>query len=1181
MNKTGEKSKLILPARILDIVTTAGLAFFFSLYFGYTHTFSADNPGKIFQQKFLSQSENHIIPFAGQTIFSDINRNQTHERQISLIKGQYFHLEFLINGLNARISLKGPDGGTTSETSVVESVPTPTIFIVKDSGIYTFTIHAEDESEDGYYELSVKEIRQSQPSDVVRKRADEASFQGKLSIQKWTYESFQNAIRFYKEAIQLWRSIGDKSGETNAILDVCDAYLLTNQSVKAVQNYNIALTTSRQLKSVRHETISRIGLCKSYNAVGEYQKGLEHCERGVRLAESSSDKNLQALSLDSLGQIQWYLDNPTTAIDCYKKALEIWRKLKNRLGEAETLLNLGYLEFQFGETEQAQRTANTALNLYHVKKNPRGESLVLIALGHFASRLGDKQKALDYYERSLKLSRLVKELKGEAGALIGIAYIYEGFGEIDKAFAYNNQALNIFRKLSHPSMEAYLLIEIGQYFNLKKDYPNALKYLQLGLKISRENKYNFFESLALQTLGNTYKSINKERSLEYYKLALLRVKEIDFYAESQILSDLGEINQELGKSHFSEAQDYFQKALESHRKIKNISGESLTLFRFAKLERERGNLDKAKEYIETSLNLSDTLRSQFTNQDFRSLYAASAHDFQELYIDVLMRLDKERPNKGFAASAFEASERGRARTLLEMLAESKINLGTDIDSALLDKVSQLQKQLREKSEKQIKLLSGKHSAEEENALAKEIESILNEYKETQDNIRLSNPRYASLTQPHHLSLKEIQEQLLDDQTQLVEFSLGENRSFLWVVSQSSIESFELPKREVIETAVKRTLGLLIESSEDSRALRNGKQNSLTLASEAKYETEVLRLSEMLFAGTQSSIKANRLLVVGDGALQSFPFAALISPKSKVQSQKSENQSESANSLIADYEIVNLPSASTLAVLRKENRINQSQKKSVAIFADPVFSKDDERFQTGSVAANKSINQRAMRRSNVETLRALSELARASNNKTTVRGNGFNLPRLPYSKGEADVISQLLSPEETIISLGFDANLKAATSKDLANYRIVHFATHGILNSEQPELSGIVFSLFNARGENQNYFLNLQEIYNLKLPVELVVLSACQTGLGKELKGEGIVGLTRGFMYAGARRVIASLWKVDDVATAELMKRFYKKLLQEKFSPSSALRAAQVEMSEQTRWKNPFYWAGFVIQGEWQ
>jgi CHAT domain-containing protein len=164
---------------------------------------------------------------------------------------------------------------------------------------------------------------------------------------------------------------------------------------------------------------------------------------------------------------------------------------------------------------------------------------------------------------------------------------------------------------------------------------------------------------------------------------------------------------------------------------------------------------------------------------------------------------------------------------------------------------------------------------------------------------------------------------------------------------------------------------------------------------------------------------------------------------------------------------------------------------------------------------------------------------------------------------------------------FAASRAIATSPQLSQYRIVHFATHGILNSKNPELSGVVLSLVDDKGTVENGFLRLHDIFNLNLPAELVVLSACKTGLGQEVKGEGLVGLTRGFMYAGAPRVLVSLWNVDDEGTSELMSRFYKKMLQEGQKPTAALRAAQIEMLQETKWKAPYYWAAFVLQGEWK
>jgi CHAT domain-containing protein len=173
------------------------------------------------------------------------------------------------------------------------------------------------------------------------------------------------------------------------------------------------------------------------------------------------------------------------------------------------------------------------------------------------------------------------------------------------------------------------------------------------------------------------------------------------------------------------------------------------------------------------------------------------------------------------------------------------------------------------------------------------------------------------------------------------------------------------------------------------------------------------------------------------------------------------------------------------------------------------------------------------------------------------------------------------PGTGLHATGFDANRAAAVSPALAEYRIVHLATHGVLNTRQPDLSGVVLSLVDAAGRPQDGFLRLHDIYNLRLNADLVVLSACQTALGRDVGGEGLVGLTRGFMYAGAKAVVASLWQVDDESTSELMKRFYRGMLEEKRRPADALRAAQLDMSRQRRWSAPFHWAGFVLQGDWR
>jgi CHAT domain-containing protein len=201
-------------------------------------------------------------------------------------------------------------------------------------------------------------------------------------------------------------------------------------------------------------------------------------------------------------------------------------------------------------------------------------------------------------------------------------------------------------------------------------------------------------------------------------------------------------------------------------------------------------------------------------------------------------------------------------------------------------------------------------------------------------------------------------------------------------------------------------------------------------------------------------------------------------------------------------------------------------------------------------------------------------------RTGARG-GAQLPRLPFTRREAEAILSTVPDGAGLKALDFRASRATAKGAELKDYRFVHFATHGLLNSEHPELSGVVLSLVDEQGRLTDGFLRLYEIYNLNLSAEMVVLSACQTALGKEIKGEGLVGLTRGFMYAGSPRVVASLWKVDDRATAELMRRFYEGVLRRGLRPSEALREAKVGMLGEERWKSPYYWAAFELHGEWK
>jgi CHAT domain-containing protein len=486
------------------------------------------------------------------------------------------------------------------------------------------------------------------------------------------------------------------------------------------------------------------------------------------------------------------------------------------------------------------------------------------------------------------------------------------------------------------------------------------------------------------------------------------------------------------------------------------------------------------------------------------------------------------PAAGFDAKALGAAERARARGLVELLAESRADVREGVEPGLRAQERALRDRL---SLAGARALRAGPAARD--ALDREIESLTDELERLEAQIRVRSPRYASLTQPEPISLARLQA-LLDEDTLLLEYALEEAGSYAWVVGAHSLTSARLPARGVIEAAARRALAALETASSGSEA--------------AAATAELGRL--VLGPLAEPMARGRRLLVVADGALQYVPFAALPHPGT-------------GQPLVASLEVMNLPSATTLALLRGGQR-RAAREGTVAVLADPVFDRGDERLgATGSKAASPALQG--------TLLRAVDSA-----------GIAGPIPRLPFTRREAQAILAAAPPRSSLRALDFDASRATAMDPKLARYRVVHFATHGFLNASHPELSGIVLSLVDRRGRPQPGFLTAADTFNLRLNADLVVLSGCRTALGKDVKGEGIVGLTRGFMYAGADRVLASLWRVDDAGTAALMSRFYAWMLgPQALPPAAALRAAQQELIKQPRFHHPFFWAAFQLQGDWR
>jgi CHAT domain-containing protein/Tfp pilus assembly protein PilF len=709
-------------------------------------------------------------------------------------------------------------------------------------------------------------------------------------------------------------------------------------------------------------------------------------------------------------------------------------------------------------------------------------------------------------------------------------------GEPEQALDYSRKALGIQRQISDKRGEAIALGNLSSIFAYMGESQKALDSYREALPLLHDAGERAGEADVLAVAGSILLARGEAKAaLPYYERALDLSRQIeDRRREAVVLVNLGPVYMALGEPEKASAS--LNQGLAQLVAAGDRLQQSRALYYLARLEKNRQEWDKARTHLDEALHIDEQIRAAVIGPELRSSYFATVANQYELLIDVLMHLHKLHPGRGLDVEAFETSERARARSLLDLLSQQRAGLRQGIDPVLLERERILTAQLHAKTERQMELLSAKRESPNAAVIEADIRKLTAEYQELEARILSSSPRYAAFAQPQPIPLRELQQKFLDRDTLLLEYAGGEDRSFVWAVTPGTFRTFELPKRSVLEEYARRASEDI--PSTDPKATRGA--------------ASALKELSLAFLGpVAGELGTKRLVIVTQGALQYVPFAALSSPSSADEP------------IVVRHEIVSLPSASSIAFIRGQLASRPRAPKVLAVLADPVFSASDPRVSASSQA----------------NLSRPAVAAEAEKSESGLRQGAFE--RLPATRKEGVQILGLVPPRDSLSALDFDASRATALSGELSKYRLVHIASHGLLNTLHPELSGLVLSLVDRTGRAQNGFLQTTDIYNLTLNSDLVVLSACQTALGKEVRGEGLVGLTRAFMYAGSPRVVASLWTVPDVSTAELMARFYKGMLADGLRPAAALRQAQISIWKEQRWTRPYYWAAFTLQGEWR
>jgi CHAT domain-containing protein/tetratricopeptide (TPR) repeat protein len=855
-------------------------------------------------------------------------------------------------------------------------------------------------------------------------------------------------------------------------------------------------------------------------SLGRAIDGWLACEEPYKLAEA----------VLFLGRLRAAEGRLAEATEVYELGLPMAEGLDPVL-TTQFLVQLTSASVQLGDTSRALEHGEKALPRVRSMGHLQGTAVVLTHLSSARYRRGDLQRASELALEALALRREVGEPAGLVSTLLLLAEVYQALGETDLALRYLDEAndgyggINPIDEASARARTAVILQRAGQP-------GRAVAHLRRAIGISKTMWNPRIEIEPRLQLVELLMETGEwaEAGVEAQAIPALRERLEDRFVRAYAREVEGRLALHAGAP--VEAAAALAESLALRRYVGDRAGEAATLLRQAELARAGGDLEAARTRLEEARAVVAAQRGTLASPVLRATWTSTVRGIDEGYVDVLMELHARDPSRGFDARAFEAGEAASARSLLELLGERHAGSGGGVPSAEAERERAARDRLGFALDRQMRARAAGLSARELDARAQEVRDLSAAHDRALAALRSADPRHASLVRPSPVSLADVQSRLLDDGTTLLSFWLGGARGHAWVVTASSLRAYELPARARVDDAVARV----------RRAL------AVPPAAGTDGAGEALRaLAAMVLPRDRSWLRGSRLVVVADGSLHHVPFAAL--------------PDAAGRPLVARFEVTTVPSASVAAELRRQAAARVPAPRAVAVIADPVYDGADSRLHGPAVATA-----------------ADAALVVAT------RDFGFadgRLPRLPFTRREALAITAL-DPAHSRATLDFGANLDAALSPDLASYRYVHFAAHGLLNDARPELSGLVLSLVDGSGRPRQGLLTAPDVAQMHLGADLVVLSSCRSAAGRDVRGEGLVGLTRAFMAAGAPRVVASLWPVDDVASAHLMTDLYRGMLgPATLPPAAALRRAQLAMLGHRKWKAPYYWAGFQLQGEWR
>lgn len=967
----------------------------------------------------------------------------------------------------------------------------------------------------------------------------------------WTEADLRKALQHYDSATAVLSA--DPARASAAAVQAGDVCFLLSEFAEAIKRYETAaaLAEKGHDRLVQGRALSKIG--RVYGYQGNTDLARAQLTRALALLKTSAnDPNLAARSaygeaLTNLAEVTYSLGNLAKVLDQLDEAGSFLQH--DQEGLARIHLLRANTAGSLGAAERALVESDRAWELYKASGNKVGEGLTRITRAMVLIFKGPADKVTPNLDETIQSFRSIGDRHSQARATIALGQAYQVLGDRQRALINYENGLRLYESIGDLYSVAVMSFKLATMY--VRDYPEkALPYYERSLALSREHGFLRNEANAFSEIALVYASQNRpDQATQQYRQAQEFFEKIgDRRGQLTAMINYGDFVFRLGQKQ--QALEVFNEALPLSREVGDTSIFLDTLFQLARVNSSLGNYETALSFIDQSLEQIEKLRAGVDTPDLRTLYFSGVRQHYDLCIDILMKLQQQQPAGDFGRRAFLVSEKSRARSLIDLVREIRSTWREGANPNLLRRERETIALIRSASDYQWNLsLNGVKDPAEAAEVAERITKLTAEYREIQGELRAQNQTRPELAEFELKDVRQVQRELQAGDSLLLEYSLGNERSYLWATTGDSFQSYELPARKELEDQALELYNLLTARQQ------SGLDQASAEAADKKYFEKVAGLSQTLLGPVATQLGSKRLIVVREGALQLIPFDALIDPRNQ-----DVDPDETTNVyLSATNEVVALPSMSTLLAARAAKRRSASSGRVVAVFADPVFGPNDDRVQAGS-----------------STVAQAASLSDSQNSLPAVSAS-----RLIYSAEEADAISAMAPGGSTMMAKGFEASRETAMSQRVGEYQVVHFATHGFLNADYPELSAIVLTSMDQNGGQQPGVMPLNDIYSLDLSAELVVLSACQTALGKDIKGEGLIGLPHAFMSAGSKSVVASLWKVDDRATALLMSYFYEGMLKQGLPASAALRAAKLKMMQDKQYSAPYYWAGFVFQGDYE